>query len=219
VNELAPPPPDSAQAVFGARLELAEHFASWLADAGTVRGLIGPREVPRLWERHLLNCAVVQEALPREARVADLGSGAGLPGLVLAIVRPDLHLTLVEPLERRVHFLNEVVADLALTHVEVVRGRAEELPSGRTFDVVTSRALAPLDRLLRWSMPLVGLQGAMLAMKGSKVGDEISAATKVLRKFGCGEPRIFTVGADVLDPPTTLLEVRRTGKGRVGTPV
>ncbi|WP_376707657.1 16S rRNA (guanine(527)-N(7))-methyltransferase RsmG [Nocardioides alcanivorans] len=137
------------------RQVLAERYAAWLADAGTVRGLIGPREVPRLWERHLVNCAVLADAIPEGVRVCDIGSGAGLPGLVLAIVRPDLDITLVEPLLRRTTFLTEVVDDLGLDQVTVWRGRADEFAEKHAFDVVTSRAVAPLDRLLTWSMPLV----------------------------------------------------------------
>ena len=170
------------------RLALAERYAAWLADDGVVRGLIGPREAPRLWERHLLNCAVLGEAVPAGARVADLGSGAGLPGLVLAIARPDVHVTLVEPLLRRTTFLEEVCADLAphgLDNVSVVRGRAEALHGERTFDVVTARALAPLERLLGWGMPLVAPHGALVAMKGSSAGEEIEAAAPVLHRLRC----------------------------------
>ncbi len=144
VSRETPPVPTSAQGVFAARLDLAERYAALLADAGVVRGLIGPREAPRLWERHLLNCAVLADALPEDADVCDLGTGAGLPGVVLAIRRPDLRVTLVEPLLRRTTFLDEVVADLGLDNVEVIRGRAEELHGRREFSVVTSRAVAPL---------------------------------------------------------------------------
>ena len=126
------------------RLPLIAAYAASLADAGVVRGLIGPREVPRLWERHLLNCAVLGEAVPEGVEVCDIGSGAGLPGLVLAIARPDLRLTLVEPLLRRTTYLSEVVEELGLDNVEVVRGRADALHGERRFDVVTSRAVAPL---------------------------------------------------------------------------
>jgi 16S rRNA (guanine527-N7)-methyltransferase len=177
------------------RLRLAHRYADLLATAGVERGLIGPREAPRLWDRHLLNCVLLAEAIPENATVADLGSGAGLPGIVLAIARPDLRLTLVEPLERRTTFLTEVVADLGLT-VEVVRGRAEALHEERTFDVVTSRALAPLERLIRWSMPLVTGSGVLLAMKGRSLEDEISAAAAALREHGCAEPEIVELGVD-----------------------
>ena len=190
-----------------ARLGLAEHFAGWLAGDGVLRGLIGPRETPRLWERHLLNCAVLGEAVPEGATVCDLGSGAGLPGLALAIARPDVRVTLVDPLIRRTSFLEEVVTDLGLDGVDVVRGRAEELHGGPRYDVVTSRALAPLGKLLRWSMPLVAATGALVAMKGSSAPDEIEAASADLRRLRCGTPAVLTLGAGVVDPQTTVVRV------------
>ena len=204
-----PPVPPEARGAFGDRLALAERYVAWLAGPGVERGLLGPREAPRLWERHLLNCAGLAPLIPDGAPVADLGSGAGLPGLVLAIVRPDLQVTLVEPLLRRTTFLAEVVADLGLNNVEVVRGRAEDLHGSRRFDVVTARALAPLERLLRWAMPLVDSTGELLAMKGSSAGEEIEAARRELRRLGCGEPRQVAVSG------TTVVRVpgARSGAG------
>nr|WP_246051166.1 16S rRNA (guanine(527)-N(7))-methyltransferase RsmG [Nocardioides guangzhouensis] len=198
-----------------ARRSLAEAYVASLADAGVVRGLIGPREVPRLWERHVLNCAVLGEAIPEDSAVCDIGSGAGLPGLVLAIARPDLRVTLVEPLLRRTTYLSEVVADLGLDQVEVVRGRAEALHGERTFDVVTSRAVAPLGRLLDWSMPLVAPTGALVAMKGSSVSDEIEAAEPELTRWGCAVPEVVELGADVVSPPTRVLRVAWADPGKV----
>ena len=213
----APPAPVEARGVFpSGRLALAERFAEMLADGGVVRGLIGPREAPRLWERHLLNCAVLAEAVPAGATVCDLGSGAGLPGLVLAIARPDLSVTLVEPLLRRTAFLEEVVASLGLARVSVVRARAEEVHGGNRFDVVTSRAVAPLGKLLRWSMPLVAPSGAMVAMKGSSVREEIGAAHRDLKRLGCAEPEVLTLGASVLHPPTTAVRVVWARPAKVG---
>lgn len=158
------------------------------------RGLIGPREAPRLWDRHLLNCAALGEVVPQSASVCDLGSGAGLPGVVLAIARPDLAVTLVEPLLRRTTFLDEVVIELGLEKVTVERGRAESLHGVARFDVVTSRALAPLTRLLEWSMPLVAPEGAMVAMKGASVRDEIAGARSILTRMGAGEPEVLELG-------------------------
>jgi len=198
------------------RLPLAERYAELLATDGVVRGLIGPREAPRLWERHLLNCAALAEALPDEATVCDLGSGAGLPGLVVAIARPDLSVTLVEPLLRRTTFLEEVAAELGLESVEVVRGRAEELHGRRTFDVVTSRAVAPLERLLRWSMPLVAPHGAMVAMKGSSIEDEIVAAAATLRSLRCAPPEVLTLGARDELSTTTAVRVSWADPSAVG---
>lgn len=188
------------------RLDALQRYAELLATDGVVRGLIGPREVPRLWDRHLLNCGLLAQAVPNGVTVCDVGSGAGLPGLVLAIARPDLSVTLVEPLLRRTIFLEEAVAALDLTSVEVVRGRAEALHGVRRFAVVTSRAVAPLDRLLRWSMPLVEPTGALVAMKGSGVRDEVAAAGPTLRELGCAEPEVLTLGLDLAhgpDPSTT----------------
>ena len=190
-----------------ARLPLAERYAELLATEGVRRGLIGPREAPRLWERHLLNSAVLAEAVPEGSSVVDLGTGAGLPGLVLAIARPDLEVSLVEPLLRRTTFLLEVVDELDLAEVTVVRGRAEELHGERRFDVVTSRAVAPLDRLLGWSMPLVRRTGALVAMKGRSVRDEIAASEKVLRRLRCAPPEVLSLGEGIVDPVTTAVRV------------
>ena len=209
-RETEPSAPPVARRVFdAARLPLAERYAALLATEGVVRGLIGPREGPRLWERHLLNCAVLGEAIPRGVTVCDVGSGAGLPGVVLAIARPDLEVTLVEPLLRRTTFLEEAVAEIELEQVSVVRARAEELHGIATFDVVTSRAVAPLGRLLGWSMPLVGSGGVVLAMKGSSAHEEIRAAGKALRKLGCATPEVLELGSQNLHPPTTAIRVAR----------
>lgn len=201
------------------RLPLAERYAELLATEGVVRGLIGPREAPRLWDRHLLNSAVLAAAVDQGASVCDIGTGAGLPGLVLAIACPDLAVTLVEPLLRRTTFLDEVVAELGLDHVTVVRGRAEDLHGQATFDVVTSRAVAPLERLLGWSMPLVAPTGALVAMKGRSVHDEIASSAKALRRWRCAEPEVFEVGAGDVDPPTTVLRVSWADPGRIGWPL
>jgi 16S rRNA (guanine527-N7)-methyltransferase len=178
-----------------------------LATDGVIRGLIGPREAARLWERHLINCAVLAEVVPEGASVCDVGSGAGLPGLVLAIARPDLALTLVEPLLRRATYLTEVSEQLDLANVTVVRARADELHGTRTFDTVTSRAVAPLERLLGWSMPLVAPHGRMVAMKGSSVADEIAAAAGVLAQLGCTEPVVLELGSGVISPQTFAVQV------------
>jgi 16S rRNA (guanine527-N7)-methyltransferase len=215
-----PSAPDAARRVFSpAQLPAAERYAELLATEGVVRGLIGPRESPRLWERHLLNCAVLGELVPRDATVCDLGSGAGLPGLVLAIARPDLRITLVEPLLRRTTFLDEVVEELGLDRVEVVRGRAEALHGRRRFAVVTSRAVAPLHRLLEWSMPLVEPTGALVAMKGSSVDEEVSQAGPVLRRLGCADPEVLVLGGDLLELKTIAVRVAWADPGRVSWPL
>ncbi len=201
------------------RLPLAERYTELLATEGVVRGLIGPREAPRLWDRHVLNSAVLADAVPEGSSVCDIGSGAGLPGLVLAIGRPDVTVTLVEPLARRTTFLDEVVAELGLSHVRVERARAEKLHGRATFDVVTSRAVAPLNRLLGWSMPLVAPTGALVAMKGRSVHDEISAASGLLSDWRCAEPEVFEVGVGRVDPPTTVVRVSWEDPARIGWPL
>lgn len=200
------------------RLPLAEAYAASLATDGVVRGLIGPREAPRLWERHLLNCAVLGDAIPGSSTVCDVGSGAGLPGLVLAIARPDLEVTLLEPLLRRTTYLSEVVDALALGNVEVVRGRAEALHGERTFDVVTSRAVAPLGRLLEWSMPLVAASGQLVAMKGSSLPEEIAESADVLARLGCAPPEALELGAGQISPHTRAVRVAWAGRPQVTLP-
>jgi 16S rRNA (guanine527-N7)-methyltransferase len=172
-----------------------------------------------LWDRHLINCALLADLVPAESSLCDIGTGAGLPGLVLAIARPDLTITLVEPLLRRTTFLEEVVADLALDHVEVVRGRAEALHGERTFDVVTSRAVAPLPRLLGWSMPLVAPSGSLIAMKGSSVRDEVVEAASVLDDWGCAAPEVRVLGEGLVDAPTYALRVAWADPTKVSLPV
>lgn len=214
-----PSAPEVARRVFPSeRLALAERYAAWLADAGVVRGLIGPREVPRLWDRHLLNCAVLQDVIPEGVTVADVGTGAGLPGLVLAIARTDLHLTLIEPLLRRTTFLDEVVADLCLENVEVVRARADALHGERGFDVVTSRAVAPLERLVEWSMPLVVPTGALVAMKGSSVQAEIDEASATLARWNCARPTVHVLGEGIASSTTTVVRVAWADPARVSWP-
>lgn len=210
VSRETPPAPDAARGVFADRFDLAERYVGWLADAGTVRGLIGPREVPRLWERHVMNSAVVAEALPppgEASRVADIGSGAGLPGLVLALVRPDLEFTLVEPLLRRTTFLSEVVQDLGLDNVIVHRGRAEDFAADAGFDVVTSRAVAALDKLAGWSLPLVQVGGVFLPMKGSSAPEELVEAQSTLQSLGAGPGQVVTVGHGVVQEPVTVIRL------------
>lgn len=205
-----------AAGVFSSALPTAEAYADLLATDGVVRGLIGPREVARLWERHLVNCALLGRALGHGLDVCDVGSGAGLPGLVLAIVRPDLRLTLVEPLLRRTTFLEEAVTALSLDNVEVVRARAEELHGHREFSVVTSRAVAPLDRLLTWSMPLVRPSGELVVMKGASAEEEVAQAERVLSRFGVSTVHVEEIPAEGLDIPTRVVRVEGGGSPRLG---
>ncbi|SCG37751.1 16S rRNA m(7)G-527 methyltransferase [Micromonospora siamensis] len=207
---------DAARTLFGDRLDLAAAYAELLATDGVVRGLIGPREAPRMWDRHLLNCAAMAERIPEGASVLDVGSGAGLPGLVLAIARPDLTVTLIEPLARRTSFLVEAVQQLGLARsVRVFRGRADEAASGSTGvgpfsgDVVTARAVAPLDRLAGWCLPLAVRGGRLLALKGASAQEEIDEHAGAVARAGGGEPVVHRCGVGVIDPPATVVEVVR----------
>lgn len=207
-DEVLPPAPPVARDLFpGEAWGRAEAYAALLAGPGVVRGLLGPREVPRIWDRHLLNCAVVAEEIPPTVTLVDIGSGAGLPGIVLAIVRPDITVTLLEPLLRRVTFLQECVAELKLDNVEVLRGRAEEIAGKRVFDVAVARAVAPLDRLLAWSMPLLRENGVLLAMKGERAAEELEAAESQLRACGAVRAELVSVGRGKVEPPATLVRV------------
>ena len=200
-----PAVPAEAGSVFGPAVDAAAEYARLLATEGTVRGMIGPREVPRLWERHLLNSAAIASLVSVGARVVDVGSGAGLPGIPLALARPDLIVTLLEPLARRVAFLTECVRRLGLERVTVVRGRAEEGPIRRQLggaDVVTARAVAPLDKLAGWCLPLLRPGGLLLAMKGSTAAAEL-AATGPLP--GAADALVTQAG----DPPATVIVVTR----------
>lgn len=203
-----PAPPGAAHEVFGGRLGDAVRYAELLADVAVERGLLGPREVPRLWERHLLNCAVLAEVVPEGVTVCDVGSGAGLPGIPLALVRPDLRITLLEPLLRRTNFLREVVELLGLEGVDVVRGRAEEvLGTLGPVDVVTARAVAPLDRLAGWGVPLLRPYGEMLAIKGDTAEEELRRARAALARLGVERSSVLRAGVGVVDPPSTVVRV------------
>jgi 16S rRNA (guanine527-N7)-methyltransferase len=198
--------PEAARKYFGDRFPDVVRYGELLADVGVRRGLIGPREVPRLWERHLLNCAVLSEVVPDGVTVCDVGSGAGLPGIPLALVRPDLRITLLEPLLRRTTFLQEAVELLGLDHVTVVRGRAEEVLGTLTpVQVVTARAVAPLDRLAGWGVPLLRPYGEMLAIKGDTAEEELKGARAALHKLGVVQTSVVQVGEGVVDPLSTVV--------------
>lgn len=213
--------PDVAAAVFGPRLPLAVRYAALLATSGVERGLIGPREVDRLWERHLLNCAVVGSVIPAGSRVIDIGSGAGLPGLALALAWPSLSITLLEPMARRVDWLTEVLAELDLP-VTVVRGRAEErgvVDALSGADVVTARAVAPLARLAGWALPLLRPGGLLVAMKGQTASDEVARDAAAVRSLGGHAVEVHDCGSGIVDPLTRVVLVSRddsAGSGQSG---
>jgi 16S rRNA (guanine527-N7)-methyltransferase len=207
--------PAAASALFGDRLPLAVRYREWLADAGVVRGLIGPREADRLWNRHLLNSAVLTDLLPDGAAVVDVGSGAGLPGMPMAIRRPDLRLTLVEPMQRRTEFLAEVVDDLGLADsIRVLRGRADDkdvVSAVGGSDWVVARAVAPLDRLVRWCLPLLSDRGRLLALKGVGAADEVARHAGAMRPLRAQVVGIEQLGGGLLGERTWVVVVARAG--------
>ncbi|WP_406234851.1 16S rRNA (guanine(527)-N(7))-methyltransferase RsmG [Nocardia sp. NBC_01009] len=203
--------PAIAATVFGDRLDLARRYCAALATAGVERGLIGPREVPRLWDRHILNCAVLGELIAEGATVVDIGSGAGLPGIPLAIARPDLRITLVEPLLRRTIFLSEFIEAAGLD-ITVVRGRAEQsgvMKEAGGADVVTSRAVAPLAKLAQWSLPLLRDHGRMLALKGVSAAEELERDGAALASAGAGNATVLECGAGIVSTPTLVISAER----------
>ncbi|MDX1893173.1 16S rRNA (guanine(527)-N(7))-methyltransferase RsmG [Mycolicibacterium sp. 050158] len=206
-HDEAPPAPPVAASVFGDRLDVAERYASVLAGAGIERGLIGPSEVERLWDRHILNSAAVGELVSAGEHIADVGSGAGLPGIPLALARPDVRVTLVEPLLRRAEFLAEVCELLGLP-IAVVRGRAEERSVRDAVggvDAVTSRAVASLDKLSRWCLPLVRPGGRMLAMKGERAQSEVEEHGRLMKSMGAVDVKVMECGVNYLTPPVTVV--------------
>ena len=197
------------------QLVLLRDYHDFLASAGVERGLIGPREGDKLWSRHILNCAVVvsgkSNLVPEGSSVADIGSGAGLPGIVWSIVRPDLKMILVEPLLRRTRFLVEVVDELGLSaRVEIKRARAEELPGELSVNVTTARAVAPLERLLPILAPLTQPGGMTLALKGAKADGELAANRALAKSLGYGDTEVLSCGEGIVNPPTKVIRLRRT---------
>lgn len=202
-----PAPPPAAVDLFGSALPLVRRYGELLAGPGVERGLIGPREVDRLWERHLMNCAAVAEVVPQDAHVVDVGSGAGLPGLVLAAIRPDLRVTLLEPLLRRTVFLEECLDSLALDNAEVLRGRAEDWARRMGADVVTARAVAPMDRLVGWCLPLLRPSGRMLALKGEAAAEELATVAPTLAGLGARSWSVVEVGAVLGSAATRVIRI------------
>lgn len=201
--------PASATEIFGERIDLARRFTARLGEHGERRGLIGPLEPPRLWSRHVLNSAIAAPLF--SGRVGDVGSGAGLPGLALAIARPDVTWVLIEPMERRIAWLDEQVADLGLDNVEVVRARAEDWSEGPTLDSVTARAVSAFRTLVPLTAPLVRNGGELILLKGANAPREIEAAAKQVRRYMLSDVRVEMLGEGVLDEPTRVL--RATVRG------
>lgn len=195
--------PDVAAALFGDRIELAREYTADLGRRGEELGLIGPLELPRLWSRHIINCALVAPLL-RAGVVGDIGSGAGLPGLVLGIARPDAHLVLIEPMERRADWLRLEAAELGLDNVTVVRARAEEAVLESKLDQVTARAVTALSKLIPATAPLVKSGGEMIFMKGTRVNDEVEAAAKAIRKARLSHIEVLTLGEGIAPEETRV---------------
>ncbi len=209
----------AADKLFGSRLGQAEAYAEALATTGTERGLLGPREIPRIWDRHILNCVAAGELIPDGIHMADVGSGAGLPGLPLAIARPDLSITLVEPLLRRVAWLEEIIAQLQLVNVDVIRARANVVAeSHQEFDVVTARAVAPLPTLIDWCLPLTRPDGEFLALKGESAAQELETSEALLQALGAREWSVALCGEGILDTPTTVVRVVAGSQAQVRKP-
>ncbi|WP_222195702.1 16S rRNA (guanine(527)-N(7))-methyltransferase RsmG [Modestobacter italicus] len=217
-DQSVPEVPPSAARLFGPAIDDAARYVSLLAGEGVVRGLIGPREVPRLWERHVLNSVALAEAVPDGARVVDVGSGAGLPGIPLGLARPDVTLTLVEPMARRVEFLQEVVTELGAPW-RVVRGRAEERSVVRAVgqvDVVTARAVAPLPRLVGWCRGLLAPGAQLIALVGAKAAAEVPGLVPELEAAGMRDVHTRAVGVELGAAATTVVVMTRGGSARSG---
>lgn len=203
--------------MFGAELPRAEQYAALLTGVGVERGIVGPGEAARIWDRHVLNCGVIARLIPAACSLVDLGSGAGLPGIVLAMLRPESRVTLLEPMARRAVFLQECVTALSLGNVEVVRGRAEEFSGRLAADVVTSRAVAPLEKLAGLSIGLTRPGGRVLAMKGSSATAELARARPVLARLGIGDARVVTVASATGAITATLVTFTATLSRHAGS--
>jgi len=187
--------PDPVEEMFGAAADTARKYAELLVGVGVDRGVVGPAEADRIWDRHLLNCGSIAHLVPAKGALTDLGSGAGLPGIVLAILLPGVHVTLLEAMARRVEFLELCVAELGLSNVEVVRGRAEDLAGHLAADVVTARAVAPLDKLAGLCVGIARPGGRIVAMKGASAEAELARARPVLARLGISDARVLEVGS------------------------
>jgi 16S rRNA (guanine527-N7)-methyltransferase len=212
VPEVTPP---GAAGMFGDALPAAVRYAELLTGPGVERGLVGPAEAGRIWDRHILNCAAIADLVPRRCTLIDLGSGAGLPGIVLALLRPEADITLVEPMARRVAFLQECVDTLDLARVRVVRGRAEDLAGQLSADIVTARAVAPLGKLAGWAVGLCRPGGTVLAIKGASARDEVAQARLALRRLGVSDVALVEVGSGKVDPPVTVVKFAAPARQRL----
>jgi 16S rRNA (guanine527-N7)-methyltransferase len=203
--ELEKEPPYAAE-LFGEQIELARRFTNRLAQDSETFGLLGPRELSKIWSRHVINSGLLAELIPDGSKVVDVGSGAGLPGIPMAIAQPNAHFTLVEPMERRANWLKAVVEDLKIPNIAVIRARAEEVKKS-DFDYATARAVAPLDKLLKLMSPLISdsTKGTVIALKGSKAQQEIEESAKILAKFGYSAPEVLILGSGKAPETATVV--------------
>ncbi|WP_346036660.1 16S rRNA (guanine(527)-N(7))-methyltransferase RsmG [Brevibacterium picturae] len=208
ISALEVPPPGTEE-YFGAAYPAAERYAQHLATTGIEWGLIGPREIDRLWTRHILNCAVVAEFIDDSDVVGDVGSGAGLPGIPIALLRPQAQIVLIEPMERRVEWLKMVVDDLGLDNVRIVRARVEELVDEEMFTVVTARAVKAMTTLIEWTHEVMGPDGRILALKGASVEAELAKTKKLLKRYRLTQPKIHIVDGGILDVPSRVVEIAK----------
>ncbi|SDS40237.1 16S rRNA m(7)G-527 methyltransferase [Brevibacterium sandarakinum] len=202
-------PPPGTEEYFGAAYPAAKQYAQHLATTGIEWGLIGPREIDRLWTRHILNCAVVAEFIDDSDVVGDVGSGAGLPGIPIALLRPQAQIVLIEPMERRVEWLKMVVDDLGLDNVRIVRARVEELVDEEMFTVVTARAVKAMTTLIEWTHEVMGPDGRILALKGASVEAELAKTKKLLKRYRLTQPKIHIVDGGILDVPSRVVEIAK----------
>ena len=199
----------AAETLFAEQLPAAQRYVQHLCTTGITHGLLGPREVPRMWSRHVLNSAVLAPELPSGGTVADVGAGAGLPGLALALARPDVDFTLIEPMERRVDWLDTVIRDLDLSNVQVIRSRAEDVSDEVMADVVTARAVSALKKLIPLTAPLLAEDGQLMLLKGRSARDEINAAAKQIKRARLSDPTVRLLGEGLLDELTTVVCAQR----------
>ena len=202
-------PPAGTEEYFGAAYPVAVRYAEHLATTGIEWGLIGPREIDRLWTRHILNCAVVAEFIGDTDVVGDVGSGAGLPGIPIALLRPEAQIVLIEPMERRVEWLTMVVEDLGLDNVRIVRARVEDLVDEEMFTVVTARAVKAMTTLIEWTHEVMGPEGRILALKGASVEAELGKTKKLLKRYRLTQPKIHIVDGGILEVPSRVVEIAK----------
>ncbi|MGB3685212.1 MAG: 16S rRNA (guanine(527)-N(7))-methyltransferase RsmG [Ornithinimicrobium sp.] len=210
-------PPRVAAEIYGERLPLAQRYAHLLATTGIEHGLLGPREADKMWDRHIVNCAIMESLLPHRTRVVDIGSGAGLPGVALAIARPDLRVSLVEPLARRITWLEQTVEDLGLPHVSVHHARAEAMVGLIQAQVVVARAVARLDQLVAWAWPLLPQGGRLLALKGHSAEAELEQTLPRIEGLGMAHAVVHVLGSDLLAQPVRVVEIVRATQPRYET--